>query len=514
MRKKSALLSGAALGVMLAVAAGASADAKAVKHHRAHAAPASSALEEKVETLSAAVSDLENRLNEESQARQALTAQAQAAQADAAAARAAAAAAHTELAEQIQTIPGSVKGQVDTAIAANKPKPSWADNTTVSGTMFANASYINQTPRPSANSNNVLNKDQNGFNYDIKRFYIQIDHKFNDVFSANLTTDFTYDNATATTTAATVTSTKIPGCTVTPSNSCTVNVTIPGQTLVTGDKVGQLYLKKAFLQAKLSDALIFRLGAADMPWVPFAEGIEGNRYIENVLIDRTKYGTSTDWGIHVLGALPVSSDLTFNYAASAVNGQGYKVPSIGTANRSNSMDFEGRVSATYAKKFTVAVGGYDGKLGQAVQGIQTYHDAQRLDALAAYVDPRFRLGVEYFYANHWADVLQSNPAKINTSQGVSAFGGWNFMPQWSIFGRYDWVKPQQHTATNFTDNYFNVGVSYEPVKTVDFALVYKRDALDHSYGSLFSTSNGSIGTTAVGKNGTYDEVGLWTQVKW
>jgi hypothetical protein len=510
MRKKSALLSGAALGVMLAVGAGATADAKAVKHHRAHAAPASSALEDKVETLSAAVSDLENRLNEESQARQALQAQAQAAQADAAAARADAAAAHTELAEQIQTIPGSVKSDVATAIAANKPKPSWADNTTVSGTMFADVSYINQKPRPSANSNNVLNKNQNGFNYDIKRFYISIDHKFNDVFSANVTTDFTYDNATVA--SQTITSSKIPGCVVTPSNSCTVTTTIP--TLVSGDKTSQLYLKKAFLQAKLSDALIFRLGSADLPWVPFVEGIYGNRYVENIMIDRTKYGTSADWGIHMLGALPVNKDLTVNYALSAINGLGYKQPGIGTGNRSNSMDFEGRVSATYAKKFTVAVGGYDGKLGNAVQGVKTYHDAQRFDALAAYVDPMFRVGVEYFYANHWgSDVTQSNPVKVNTSQGVSAFGGWNFMPQWSVFGRYDWVKPQQRTASSFTDNYFNVGVSYEPVKTVDFALVYKRDSVANSTSSLFSTSNGSIGA-GPGKTGTYDEVGLWTQVKW
>jgi hypothetical protein len=110
-------------------------------------------------------------------------------------------------------------------------------------------------------------------------------------------------------------------------------------------------------------------------------------------------------------------------------------------------------------------------------------------------------------------VLQSNPAKVNSAQGVSAFGGWNFMPQWSVFGRYDWVKPQQHTASSFTDNYFNVGVSYEPVKTVDFALVYKRDSVANSTTSLFSTSNGPIGA-GPGKTGTYDEVGLWTQVKW
>jgi hypothetical protein len=511
MRNKSALLSGAAMGVVLAVSLGASADAKTVKHHHAHAA-APSALEEKVETLSAAVSDLENRLNEEAQARQSLQAQAQAAQADAAAARADAESAHQQLAEQIQTLPGSVKGQIDTAIAANKPKPSWADNTTVSGTMFADVSYLNQNPHPASNASNVLNKNENGFNYDIKRFYIAIDHKFNDVFSANVTTDFTYDNATTTVAGTPAQTLTVAGCTPkAPATSCTVTVpAIASQTLVTGDKVGQLYLKKAFLQAKLSDAVIFRLGSADLPWIPFVEGIYGNRYVENIMIDRTKYGTSADWGVHMLGALPVNKDLTVNYAVSAINGLGYKQPGMGTVNRSNAMDFEGRVSATYAKKFTVALGGYEGKLGNAIQGVTTYHNAERFDALAAYVDPTFRAGVEYFYAHGWSDVTQSNPAKVNSSEGVSVFGGWTFMPQWQVFGRYDWVKPQEHTASAYQDNYFNIGVSYEPVKTVDLALVYKRDAVDN--GAL-STSNGTIGAGA-GKTGTYDEVGLWTQVKW
>jgi hypothetical protein len=122
MQKKSALLGGVALGVLLAVGLGATADAKTVKHHRRPAAPVHSALDEKVESLTAAVSALEGRLNEETQARQATEAQAQAAQADAAAARADAQAARTQLAEQIQTIPGAVQGAVNTAVAANKPK--------------------------------------------------------------------------------------------------------------------------------------------------------------------------------------------------------------------------------------------------------------------------------------------------------------------------------------------------------------------------------------------------------
>src|SRR5262249_23572878 len=79
MRNQSRLLGGAALGVLLAFSLSAGAEAKTTKHH--HAGGGDGAMAAKVDALTAAVSDLENRLNEESQARQQLQAQASAAQA-------------------------------------------------------------------------------------------------------------------------------------------------------------------------------------------------------------------------------------------------------------------------------------------------------------------------------------------------------------------------------------------------------------------------------------------------
>ena len=154
----------------------------------------------------------------------------------------------------------------------------------------------------------------------------------------------------------------------------------------------------------------------------------------------------------------------------------------------------------------VAVGGYAGKLGHDVVGTPTYNTAERFDALVAYVNDRFRLGGEYFWARHWNDVTQPVSTLTNTSDGYGAFGSFNFTPKIAVFGRYDYVLPQRNTAPAFHDNYFNVGVSYKPIKPLDFALVYKRDAVDDGF---FSTSNGVIGGTV---RGTYDEIGLFTQV--
>jgi hypothetical protein len=350
---------------------------------------------------------------------------------------------------QVQTIPE----QVQTAVAA-QPKPvvkkSWADDTVVSGRMYYDVSNINQ-------KSNGAKVSPSGTGFDIKRFYLGVDHKFNDVFSANITTDFQYSSAISST---------------------------------------ELYIKKAYLQAKVNDALVVRLGSTDLPWVPFVEDLYGYRFVENTLIDRTKYGTSADWGVHASGKLIGGK---INYAVSVIDGAGYKAPL-----RSKGMDIEGRIAFVPVDHLTLAVGGYSGKLGKDNKGSVVFHTANRFNAVAAYTTPKFRVGAEYFTAKNWNNVTTVGTDK---SDGYSLFASYNFTDKISAFGRYDRVKPNKDTVAAKKDNYFNVGVNYEPTKIVDLALVYKRDKLDD--GTL-ATSNGTIGGSI---DGTYDEVGLFGQLR-
>jgi hypothetical protein len=125
------------------------------------------------------------------------------------------------------------------------------------------------------------------------------------------------------------------------------------------------------VQAKLNDAFAVRIGAADLPWVPFVEGLYGYRFVENTLIDRTKFGTSSDWGVHVLGSF---GNGLVSYAVSAINGAGYKTLS----RSSNTIDLEGRVSVNPIKEVTLAVGGYTGKLGKSNDTVNVEHRASPL----------------------------------------------------------------------------------------------------------------------------------------
>ncbi len=448
------LAAGAALGA-IAIASAAPADAKAKprKHAtavRKHVDPRDAkihALEDKIDALT-------QRLDAQDAAQAATSQQAQSAQAAATAAQTSAATALSQ--SQANTVEVA---QIKITPLPKPPAPGWWGSTTIGGRAFFNVSDIHQT------STNLLgvtsDNAQNGTQTELKRFYLIVDHKFNDVFSADVTTDFRYN-----------------------SNGTTKD------TLV--------YLKKAYVQAKLSPAFFVRIGEADLPWVPFVESVYGYRFVENTLIDRTKFGTSADWGVHIGGTF---GNGIVSYAASAINGAGYKT----LTRQSDTIDLEGRVSVNPIKSITLAVGGYTGKRSLSAANLPdsaTPHTADRVDALAAYSDKRIRLGVEYFAARNWNNV---NTVQRDKSDGWSAFGSFAFTPQIAAFGRYDWVKPSKDLTPSLKDHYFNFGVDYKPIPPLDFALVYKRERADNG---TISTSNGTVGGP---DHGIYDELGLFGQ---
>jgi hypothetical protein len=325
--------------------------------------------------------------------------------------------------------------------AASNGDGGWWDKTSISGRMYWDMSWID------AKTNGVKNS-KSGYGFDIKRFYVSIDHKFNDTFSGDVTTDIKYSSGVGAT----------------------------------------LFVKKAYLQAKISDALKLRLGATDLPWIPFVEGVYGKRYVENTLVDRDHFGTSSDWGVHAMGKLV---DGHVSYDLAVVNGAGYRNINV----HSKSLDFEGRVSVNYSG-FVAGVGGYVGKLGKDTEGTTTYHTASRIDGLVGYVNKQIHLGFEYFYAENWGNVTTPISDKAD---GYSVFGSYQFNPQWGVFGRYDYTKPNKDTASKLNDEYYNFGLQWSPTKIVDFSLVYKHDTMDDNVAPT---------------NSKTDEVGVFSRFRW
>ena len=320
---------------------------------------------------------------------------------------------------------------------------------TVGGKLYADLTNIDM-------QSNGQKTSESGTGVDVKRFYLVFAEKFDNMWSAKIVTDATYNKNQQT----------------------------------------DVYIKNAFVQATLNKAFWVRLGDANLPWVPFDEGVYGYRYVENTLIDRLHFGTSADWGLHIGGRFDGGM---VSYRVSAVNGNGYKNPS-----RSKTMDVEGRLTVRPLDGLILAIGGYTGKLGKDQYGTTTYHTANRFDALAAYVKSGLRVGFEYFMANDWNNVTT---AASDKADGYSAFASYDLTHMWSVFGRYDSAKTSKDLNPNLKDQYFNVGVAMHPRKNIDLALVFKHETVDG--GGFVNTTNGNIGGTL---NGKYDEVGVWGQV--
>jgi hypothetical protein len=488
---RTSLLAGAGL---LALMPAAPALAAAKPAHRP--AGDTAAMKAELEELRSEVAALTARLNAQEAGQKQASADAQAAQQ----AAQAAAAQSQALQAQVAAATAAVPGQVKEALGKQpKPKPSWADATTLTGRMFFNVSHIDQKSDGATVGRSTA--------FDVKRFYLTVDHKFNDIWSASATTDI---NLIANTN--TVTGTANSG-TAQPGQGTTAPTPFP-------KTVGEtLFLKKAFVQAKFDPAFTVRVGAADMPWIPFAEDVYGYRYIDQTLTDRTGFASSVDWGVHALGTL---AEGHVNYAVSVVNGAGYRNPL-----RSESVDVEGRVSVNY-HGFVAAVGGYAGKRGadtftpfsptnnavtpvQTGTNVQTLHTATRVNALLAYTSDAVRVGGEYFYARNWNQVTK---VPSDTSDGWSAFASYRPAPLVGVFARYDRVKPTRDLFPAITDQYFNVGISYQPVKLIEFALVYKRDQVNHGYFAPGNNNPSNFAFPIGGRqSGTADEIGVYGQFR-
>lgn len=489
MTNKVRLLAGASMGVAMMAAGTAPALAKKPVHHAAHRAAGGQSAE--INALKAQVEALTARLDAQEQNSAQATAQINNAQNQAAAAQAAAATATTQVAAAQAAVPIEVK----TALAAQpKPKPQWFDSTSISGRMYFNFSNLDQKV-------NGVKQASRGTGFNIKRLYIGVDHQFNSVFSANFTTDIS----------------NVVGSTSNYNFNANSAASPANSTALVGRG---FYVKKAYLQAKLNPALIIRAGAADLPWVPWIENQYGYRHIENTLIDRTNFGTSADWGIHVLGDLAGG---LISYQVSAIDGGGYRNVKV-----TKTVDIEGRLSTSY-KGFFAGIGGYTGKRANDTQNAVTgatstingvtfigggkLHTASREDAAIGYKSKLFTIGGEYFHAKNWNNVTTAAQDK---SDGYSVFANVNFAPKWSVFGRYDWVKYSKELNPEFHQHYYDAGIQYEPVKIVDIALVYKRENLNDgsiSAVSGYSNQNAPAVTIPINGRATTNEIGIFGQLR-
>ena len=346
---------------------------------------------------------------------------------------------------------GALAGVLSVGLLLGAVGATHADDLSIHG-----KTYVDTTYKSNKDEGTGEKSSDSGWGTDLKRFYVTVDYKYDDVWSANFTSDI-------------------------------------GDK---GTKRYDLFVKKAYIQAKLSDAVAFRVGSADTPWIPFVEGLYGYRYLENTLIDRLKFGNSADWGVHFLGKSGVVS-----YAAGVINGRGYSDPS-----RSKQPDITARVAFEPVKDLTIGVGAYSGKLGQDTDASPADHTATRYDIAVAY-NGSFRLGGEYFSADNWNNVTSA------VKDSADGFSGWFSVPvgaKAEVFARYDTANTSKDLNPDLEDTYYNAGVQIHPIDPLLVSFAYKHEEVDSGLGGKIN----GVGSSLPNEKGKSDEFGVWAQFKW
>jgi hypothetical protein len=364
-----------------------------------------------------------------------------------------------------------------------------APDTTVGAQAFFDLSNI-------SNKSNNVDVAPTGTGFDVKRGYLILDHRFSDVWSADLTTDLQYSSST---------------------------------TAGSGG-VTEVYIKNLYLQGKFSDLFNLRVGDYKSPWAPFVESLYQYRWIEKTQTDRLGFANTADWGVNAGGGTTVQSGSGpgFSYSVSAVNGGGYKNPS-----RSKYVDVEGRIALTPITGLTIALGGYSGHLGQVNVANENYqtNTATRFDAAIGYTIAGFNVGGEYFAAKNYKTASSTTGAfgtsavvaatatgtvPSDKADGESVWASYTFTPEYSVFARYDSAKLSKDVVPNLKDTYWNFGVAYKPIANLDVGLVYKNEKVANGSTNVSGAdANGSItiGGTSLTTSGQFSEIGIFSAWK-
>ncbi len=363
----------------------------------------------------------------------------------------------------------------------------YADDTDVGGVMWFDFGHINLQNENAAGI--PVETPPSGWGLDVKRFYFIVDHRFDEVWGANLTTDAQYSS--------------------------------PGD-------VTSVYIKKLYIEGKFNPGFVLHVGAYDTPWVPFEEKLYGYRWIEKVPIDRLGFGTSADWGLNATGSFGEKN--FFTYSAAILNGGGYRNPT-----RTENVDFEGRVSLKPIDWLTLGAGFYTGHLGQINATNKDFpkNTASRWDVIAVVEVVGLKVGLEFFQAKNYKTV--DNPAESDfgissvvgsdatthpasdKAQGGMVFASYELSNRWSIFGRFDNAKLSKDVAPKLEDEYFNIGVDFNPIKPLDVALVYKYEKVSNGATTIGGVGDAGASYTIGGANastsGTFNEGAVYVSYR-
>lgn len=270
---------------------------------------------------------------------------------------------------------------------------------------------------------NVTSSDE-GMGADLGRFFINIDHRINSVWSTHLTTDVQWQRHRDPT---------------------------------------DLLLRHAYVQQRLSKAQHIRYGDAPTPWIGYVARRYGFRYVNPDMTAQMRLGAPADWGVHLAGDFG-----QFKYAVAAVTGAGFQKPRVGKR-----ADFEGRMTWSPGSNIEIALGTYQGTRAMDVH-TSRLHTAKRWNGAITYVDEQLRFGAEVFYADNWTRVTKVSP---DAARGWSSWASYQVSPSITLMSRHDHTEMSLRLNPTLEQRYTHLGVELMKTRHLRSALVGKRTSL-------------------------------------
>lgn len=228
------------------------------------------------------------------------------------------------------------------------PSLTYAAETKFSSQVFANFSNLQIDDRKT---------DAEGWQPDLKRFYLNFDHSWNENWKLKVTTDVQWHRQQDPT---------------------------------------DVWFRHAYIAYQMNEHNQFKFGVAELPWIDYVARRVGYRYIDPSLTPKNKLAGPTDLGVHY-----GFTNQDFSFAASAITGGGFQKPRVG-----DQVDIELAAVLHISNSVDLATGWYEGARVQDKDDKPKRHTAQRWNMALSYQLKGTRVGVEYAYNDNWTQVSQ------------------------------------------------------------------------------------------------------------
>jgi hypothetical protein len=225
----------------------------------------------------------------------------------------------------------------------------------------------------------------------------------------------------------------------------------------TNDKKLELFLKYAYLQAKVTQGVKLRIGSAGTPMVGFSDKFWGQRWLAKSFTDQEKILSSADLGVHALGK---HADGLVSWSAAIINGEGYGNPEINSAKAAQA-------------RLTVDPLHGDLKLPISVFASQDVYAVEGEDETTTLVAS---VGFAHDAINVWGEYV-TNTAGDASGSGMSTNAVGKVQDLFNVVVRYDSWDPDTETDDD-AHTMLRAGLTKDFVKKVSGGLIYERTTLE------------------------------------